>query len=77
LRSTWTNSSRDPIPKITRAKWTGGVAQALEYLLCKHEAKCKPQSRQKQKTKSIGFSAMVLSQLGNTKKEKNEPEALN
>jgi hypothetical protein len=52
LRSTWTNSSRDPIPKITRAKWTGGVAQALEYLLCKHEAKCKPQSRQKKKTKN-------------------------
>jgi hypothetical protein len=23
-----------PISKITRAKWTGGVAQALESLLC-------------------------------------------
>jgi hypothetical protein len=26
-----------PISKITRAKWTGGV-QAVEHLLCKHEA---------------------------------------
>jgi hypothetical protein len=27
-----------PISKITRAKWTGGVAQVVECLLCKHEA---------------------------------------
>jgi hypothetical protein len=27
-----------PISKITRAKWTGGVAQVVEHLLCKHEA---------------------------------------
>jgi hypothetical protein len=26
------------ISKITRAKWTGGVAQAVEHLLYKHEA---------------------------------------
>jgi Zn ribbon nucleic-acid-binding protein len=26
------------ISKITRAKWTGGVIQAVECLLCKHEA---------------------------------------
>jgi hypothetical protein len=26
-----------PISKITRAKWTGGVAQAIELLLCKYE----------------------------------------
>jgi hypothetical protein len=26
------------ISKITRAKWTGGVAQAVECLLCKREA---------------------------------------
>jgi hypothetical protein len=24
--------------KITRAKWTGGLAQAVEHLHCKHEA---------------------------------------
>jgi hypothetical protein len=29
--------------KITRAKWTGGVAQAVEHLLCKCEAEFKPQ----------------------------------
>jgi hypothetical protein len=27
-----------PISKITRAKWTGSVAQVVEKLLCKHEA---------------------------------------
>jgi hypothetical protein len=26
------------ISKITRAKWTGGVAQVVELLLCKHKA---------------------------------------
>jgi hypothetical protein len=26
------------ISKITRAKWAGGVVQAVEGLLCKHEA---------------------------------------
>jgi hypothetical protein len=26
-----------PISKINRAKWTGGVVQAVEYLLCKCE----------------------------------------
>jgi hypothetical protein len=25
------NSSHDPISKITRAKWTGGVAQEVEH----------------------------------------------
>jgi hypothetical protein len=29
---------RSPSPKITRAKWTGGVTQVVEHLLCKHEA---------------------------------------
>jgi hypothetical protein len=38
LRPAWANSSRDSIFKITRAKWTGGVAQAVELLLCKSEA---------------------------------------
>jgi hypothetical protein len=26
----WENSSRDPISKITKAKWTEGVGQAIE-----------------------------------------------
>jgi hypothetical protein len=29
---------QEPISKITRAKWTSGMAQAVEYLLCKCEA---------------------------------------
>jgi hypothetical protein len=29
---------RDPVSKIIKAKWTGGVAQVLEHLLCKHKA---------------------------------------
>jgi hypothetical protein len=38
LRPAQANRSQDPISKITRAKWTGGVAQAAERLLCKCEA---------------------------------------
>jgi hypothetical protein len=33
----WQTVMRPPSPIITRAKWNGGVAQATEYLLCKHE----------------------------------------
>jgi hypothetical protein len=29
---------KNPISKITRAKWTGGAAQAIKHLFCKHEA---------------------------------------
>jgi hypothetical protein len=39
---------RDPISKITRAKWTGGVAQVVEHLLCKASSSdFKPQSYKK------------------------------
>jgi hypothetical protein len=37
-RPDWANSSQDPISKLTREKWTGGVAQAVEHLLCKYKA---------------------------------------
>jgi hypothetical protein len=37
-RSPWTNSFQDPIFKITRTKWTRGVAEVTEHLLCKHKA---------------------------------------
>jgi hypothetical protein len=40
----WANSL--PVSKITRAKWTGGVAQAAECLLCKHKA-LSPQTHQR------------------------------
>jgi hypothetical protein len=33
LRSAQANSSQVPISKITRAKWTGGMAQVVERLL--------------------------------------------
>jgi hypothetical protein len=37
-----------PISKITRAKWTGGVAQVVEYLPCKSKAlSSKPRPRGK------------------------------
>jgi hypothetical protein len=38
-----------PISKVTRAKWTGGVVQVVEHLLCKCEAlssKPSPMKRQ-------------------------------
>jgi hypothetical protein len=38
LRATWANSLRDPISKVTRKKFTGCVAQVVEYLLCKCKA---------------------------------------
>jgi hypothetical protein len=45
-----TNSWRDSISKITRAKWAGGIAHAIKYLLCKCEAlSSKPQSHPKKK----------------------------
>jgi hypothetical protein len=27
-----------PSPKLTRTKWTGGMAQVVQHLLCKHNA---------------------------------------
>jgi hypothetical protein len=37
LRPAWANSSRDLISKITREKWSGGVAQVVECLLWKKQ----------------------------------------
>jgi hypothetical protein len=45
------NSSQDSISKITRAKWTRGVAQAIE--LCKHEAMSSNPSPTKTKQKQV------------------------
>jgi hypothetical protein len=38
-----------PISKITRAKWTGDVAQTVECLLCKCKALCSKPSPTKKK----------------------------
>jgi hypothetical protein len=43
---------QDPTSKITRAKWIGGVAQAVENLLCKWEALSSNPSAQKKKKKN-------------------------
>jgi hypothetical protein len=37
LRPAPANSVRDPVSKIITPKWTGGVAQEGEHLLCKNE----------------------------------------
>jgi hypothetical protein len=44
---------RDPISKINRAKWTGGVAQMVERLLCKCEALRSNSPPQKKKGKYL------------------------
>jgi hypothetical protein len=47
---------KTPISKITRAKWTRGVAQALEYLICKHETlSSNPNPTKRKKKKIIGL----------------------
>jgi hypothetical protein len=51
LRPAWAYNSQDSISKITRAKWTGGVAQAVLYLLCKMEALSSNPSPTKKKQK--------------------------
>jgi hypothetical protein len=43
----------DPISKIMRTKWTGGMAQAVDHLLCKHKAMSSNSSLNK--TKSINY----------------------
>jgi hypothetical protein len=43
----------DPISKITTTKWTGGMAQAVECLFCKHKApSSNPRPTKKKKRKS-------------------------
>jgi hypothetical protein len=49
------NSSQDPISKITRVKWTGGITQAIECLFCKHEALSSNSSLTKNKNKSLSM----------------------
>jgi hypothetical protein len=58
------NSSRDPNSKITRAKWTGGVAQVVEHLLCKSKARNSKPSATKKKKKEMGPSGRKLDPWG-------------
>jgi hypothetical protein len=49
------------ISKITRAKWTGGVVQEEECLLCKCTAlSSKPQSHQKKKKKILTWEFIIV-----------------
>jgi hypothetical protein len=53
-----TNSLREPISKIMRAKWTGSVAPVVEHLLCKPKALCSnpnPTKREKMNFKLNGI----------------------
>jgi hypothetical protein len=57
--------------KITRAKWTKGVAQAVQCLLCKYEAlSSKPHTKKKTKKqkKDKVSSSSPLDTLQNYKK---------
>jgi hypothetical protein len=40
-----------PVSKITTAKWTQGVAQEIENLLCKHQVLSSNSSHKKKKKK--------------------------
>jgi hypothetical protein len=64
LSSAQANSSQDPIFKIIRAKWTGGVV--IEYLLCRHEALTSNSNpiREKKKSKSTGRGGMAHGSSG-------------
>jgi hypothetical protein len=54
----------DPISEITRAKWTGGVAQVLECLLCKHETLSSNSSPTKEEvTRMTPFTRVLTSGL--------------
>jgi hypothetical protein len=46
------NSSQDPISKITTKKWTRGMAQVVESLLCKGKAMSSNPTLTNNKTKN-------------------------
>jgi hypothetical protein len=53
---------RPHLQKMTRIKWTGGAAQAVECLLCKCETEFKLQPHQQNKTKTTNYYATVYNQ---------------
>jgi hypothetical protein len=64
LRPAWANRLRDPISKRTRAKWAGGVAQAVECLLCKYEVLRSNPCPTKKKRKKKVFQNFKLKTIG-------------
>jgi hypothetical protein len=61
LGPVWTNSLQDPISKITKAKGTGGVAQAAEHMLCKCEALSSNPSSTPSKKTNMDQSKLIQS----------------
>jgi hypothetical protein len=60
VRPTQANSSKDPVSKITREKWTASVAQLIEHPLCKHRVLSSnpsptPLKKKKRKKKKISM----------------------
>jgi hypothetical protein len=51
----WENDSQDPISKSTRAKWTRGMTQVVEHLLCKPEVLSSNSSPTKKNMKQTSF----------------------
>jgi hypothetical protein len=49
-----------PISKIIRAKWTGGVAQTVEHLLCKQESLSPTKKTQLHKKKKKNHFWIVI-----------------
>jgi hypothetical protein len=55
-----------PISKITRANWTGGVAQAVEHPLCKYKTLSsnsipqKKKKERKEKTNILGYDGFLV-----------------
>jgi hypothetical protein len=65
LRPAQENSSQDPISKVTRAKWTLGLAQELECLLQVKSPEFKLKSHKKMnRSKSIIFPFKNNERLG-------------
>jgi hypothetical protein len=61
-RSVQANSSKDPISKITRATWTGGVAQVAEllYVSAKPWVQTPDPTKQRKKTDSFPWCELGL-----------------
>jgi hypothetical protein len=56
-------SSQVSVSKITRAKWTGDVAQAVECLLCKSKALSSEREREESRACSNSGPVFPLAQL--------------
>jgi hypothetical protein len=60
LKPDWASTSLDSISKITSVKWTGGVAQAVEPILCKHKALSSNSSPTKKRKKKGEWASLLF-----------------